>query len=194
MLTKSLRLVTLGLLSCLAIPTPSAANDYEQQLRDVFEQRLKPWLENTDLVEAIKQQNAEHGTLNEAGIDSLDKDWRREAKVGGGPLIDSVKNKKASTYLVDQKHKSDELVTEVFIMDNKGLNVAISDVTSDYMQGDEAKWQKTYMKGVNELFIDEVEFDDSTETFQCQVSATIADPSTGKAIGAVTFGINIEML
>lgn len=194
MLTKPLRLATLGLLACLAMPNHSFANDYEQQLREVFEKRLKPWLENPELVKAIKQQNADHDALNEAKIDALDKDWREQAKIGSGPLIDRVKKKKASAYLVDQKQNSSDLVTEVFVMDNKGLNVAISDVTSDYMQGDEAKWQKTYMKGVNQVFIDEVEFDDSTETFQCQVSATIADPSTGKAIGAVTFGINVEML
>lgn len=85
-------------------------------------------------------------------------------------------------------------MTEVCIMDNKGLNVAVSDVTSDYMQGDEAKWQTTYGAGAGEIFIDEVEFDDSSETFQCQVSATVVDPDSGKAIGAVTFGINVEAL
>jgi hypothetical protein len=48
--------------------------------------------------------------------------------------------------------------------------------------------------GPTAVFIDEVEFDDSTETFQCQVSATVADPATGEALGAVTFGINIDEL
>ncbi|MGH1478687.1 MAG: hypothetical protein ACRBM6_08185 [Geminicoccales bacterium] len=194
MLKSFFRAAMFGALTCLVMPNPAVANDYEQQLREVFEQRLKHWLEDKDLVEAIRLQNAEHDTLDAARIDALDSDWRQQAKAGGGPLIDRIKKKKASSFLFNQKQKSDDLVTEVFVMDNKGLNVAISDVTSDYMQGDEAKWQKTYMKGVGELFIDDVEFDDSTETFQCQVSATIADPSTGEAIGAVTFGINIEVL
>lgn len=194
MLRKSLLMAALGLITYIATPDAAAANDYEQQLREVFEQRLKPWLANPDLIAAINQQNSEHDSLTAATIDSLDQDWRKQARAGGGPLIDGVKKKKASNFLTEQKNSAGDLVTEVFVMDNKGLNVAISDVTSDYMQGDEAKWQKTYMKGVDEIFIDEVEFDDSTETFQCQVSATIADPSTGKAIGAITFGINVEVL
>ena len=79
-------------------------------------------------------------------------------------------------------------------MDAKGLNVGTSDVTSDYMQGDEGKWQKTYLVGPDATFIDEVEFDESSKTFQSQVSTTVVDPATGKAIGAVTIGMNVEKL
>ncbi len=66
--------------------------------------------------------------------------------------------------------------------------------TSDYWQGDEAKWQKTFSAGANAYFIDEIEFDDSSEMFQAQVSAAIADPATGEPIGAITFGVNVENL
>lgn len=79
-------------------------------------------------------------------------------------------------------------------MDAKGLNVGQSDVTSDYMQGDEAKHQKTYVAGPKSTFIDEVEFDDSSQTFQTQISRTIIDPADGKAIGAITVGVNVENL
>ena len=70
-------------------------------------------------------------------------------------------------------------------MDMKGLNVGQSDVTSDYWQGDEAKWQKTYGVGPSAVLIDEVEFDDSSQTYQSQVSI---------AVVAVTVGVNVEML
>lgn len=79
-------------------------------------------------------------------------------------------------------------------MDAKGLNVGQSDVTSDYMQGDEDKWQKTYPVGPDAVFIDEVEFDDSSGQFQSQANATVTDPATGQAIGAITLGINVEKL
>jgi hypothetical protein len=79
-------------------------------------------------------------------------------------------------------------------MDNKGLNVAQSDVTSDYWQGDEAKWKKSFLAGPDGLFIDEVEFDESTQTYQAQVSVSIADPDSGEAIGAITVGVNVELL
>ena len=78
-------------------------------------------------------------------------------------------------------------------MDNKGLNVGQSDMTSDYMQGDEAKWQKTFSQGAGVMFIDEVEFDESSKAFQSQASVTIVDES-GKPIGAITVGVNVEKL
>lgn len=186
--------VALAFFMSLSSSGASLANEYEPQLRDLFEQRLQTWLQNPMLIEAINKQNEDHADLTDAEIEKLDQDWRSQAKNGGGPLVDRILANDASAYLLDKKNKSDDLVTEVFIMDNKGLNVAVSDVTSDYMQGDEAKWQKTYGQGVGQVFVDEVEFDDSSETFQSQVSATVVDPSSGKAIGAITFGINIEEL
>ena len=77
-------------------------------------------------------------------------------------------------------------------MDNKGLNVGQSDVTSDYWQGDEAKWQKTFSVGPTAVFVDKVEKDESTQKFQTQVSISIVDG--GAAIGAVTVGLDVEML
>ena len=38
----------------------------------------------------------------------------------------------------------------------------------------------------------EVELDESTQTYQAQLSFTLVDPATGAAIGAVTVGVNAE--
>jgi len=176
------------------MPSVTLANEYEQQLLDLFEQRLQSWLHSPVLIEAINQQNTRHTGLTDADIDAMDKDWRSQAKNGGGPLIDDVLGRQASTYLASRKKESGDLITEVFVMDNKGLNVAASDATSDYMQGDEAKWKKTYGQGIGQIFVDDIEFDESSDTFQCQVSATVVDPDSGQAIGAVTFGINVDEL
>lgn len=191
---KSLSCAVIAVLAGFSMPGASMANEYESELRNLFEQQLRPWLESPLLIEAIQLQNADHEGLSVDDIDAMDKDWRSEAKNGGGPLIDRLMKKEASAYLAGKKRESGDLVTEVFVMDNKGLNVALSDVTSDYMQGDEAKWQKTYGQGAGQVFVDEVEFDDSSDTFQSQVSATIVDPASGQAIGAITFGINVEEL
>ena len=171
-----------------------AANEFEPQMRAAFEQMVKGWLGDPVIVEAIKAQNEKNAALSAADIDALDKQWRAEAKDGKGTLIDSVLANAVSKLLGEKKAASGELFTEMFIMDNKGLNVGQSDVTSDYMQGDEAKWEKTFLVGPDAVFIDDVEFDDSAGTFQAQMSATISDPATGKAIGAITIGMNVEKL
>ena len=79
-------------------------------------------------------------------------------------------------------------------MDALGLNVAASAATSDYWQGDEAKWQETFGNGSGEIHISEVEFDDSTGSYQSQVSLPIRDPDTNELIGAITFGVNVQSL
>ena len=74
------------------------------------------------------------------------------------------------------------------------MNVAISDRTSDYFQGDEAKWQETFLKGPDAVHVSELEFDESTQKVQTQVSLSVTDPETGEVIGAVTLGISLDKL
>jgi len=72
--------------------------------------------------------------------------------------------------------------------------VALSDVTSDYWQGDEAKWQMTYGEPAGTVHLGDVELDESTQTYQSQVSFPIFDPETGEGIGAVTVGVDLSAL
>lgn len=172
----------------------ASANEYEPQMRATFENQIKPWLSNPAVINAIKAQNEKHAGFDAGKIDAMDQQWRAEAKAGGGPLIEEILAQEISKFLHEKKGELGGIVTEMFVMDNKGMNVGQSDVTSDYMQGDEAKWQKTYQAGAEAVFVDEVEFDDSTESFQSQLSATVTDPETGEPIGAITIGINVEEL
>ena len=139
-------------------------------------------------------QNAAHAALTQAEIDALDAEWR--AQIGATPatMIDGVLGSAASAALRARKEAAAGLVTEVFVMDARGLNVAQSDVTSDYWQGDEAKWQETYAAGPAGLHVSEVELDESSQTYQSQVSMTVVDPATGAAIGAATFGVDVSLL
>lgn len=174
--------------------TPATANDFEPQIMDLLSNQINQWVSDPVIINAIKAQNTEHADLDATAIDTLDKNWRSEAESGSGALIDRVLGNELSKFLTGKKEGSNGVFSEIFVMDNKGLNVGQSDVTSDYMQGDEAKWQKTFQVGPDAVFLDEVEYDDSSQTFQSQVSLSIADPGTGAAIGAITIGINVENL
>jgi hypothetical protein len=79
---------------------------------------------------------------------------------------------------------------EIFVMDNQGANVAMSDKTSDYWQGDEAKFIKSYNGGRGAVFVDDVKFDNSTQAYLVQISVPVKDGD--KIIGAITFGINVD--
>jgi len=99
-----------------------------------------------------------------------------------------------SSFLMQKKRASKGLYTEIFVMDDKGLNVGQSDITSDYWQGDEAKWQKTYLAGPNAMLIETMKRDRSTHVLQSQLSLPIVDPETGGVIGAITVGIDVSRL
>lgn len=168
------------------------ADDVSERIRDLAINQLSLWLSDSALIDAVRVQNEKHAGLSQNDIDTLDQAWRNQADAGSGPLIEDLLSRSVSQYLREQQSNSNGLVAEVFVMDNLGLNVAQSDPTSDYWQGDEAKFQKTFGDGAGSIHIGDVEFDDSSGYYQVQVSMTIDDPESGSPIGAATFGISME--
>ena len=163
-------------------------------MKKVATGKVLAWLNNPAVIDAVKAQNAKHASIDQAKIDALDKTWRAEAKSSGGPLSSATLGNALSGYLKTVKANGNGLYTEIFVMDNKGLNVGQSDMTSDYWQGDEAKWKKTYLVGKDAMDIGAIKTDKSTQALQSQLSMAITDPASGKVIGAVTVGVNVEML
>ncbi|MDH5556965.1 MAG: cache domain-containing protein [Alphaproteobacteria bacterium] len=192
---KKITLACTALFAVMGSPlAANAAEDYAAAIkRDVVPQ-VKSWLADSGLIAAVNSQNSRHASLGQSDIDRLDSQWRSETSSGNRKLVDAVLSNSLSGYLNDMKSQGSGLYTEIFVMDNKGLNVGQSDVTSDYWQGDEAKWQKTYLAGPSAVFVDDVEFDESSQTFQSQLSLPVVDPDSGEVIGAVTVGVNVEML
>lgn len=174
--------------------TALASGEHVAPIKELVAGELTKAMANPIVIESIKAQNAKHVSLSQDSIVSLDKKWRAETGAGKGPTIDPVLNNPLSEYLRSLKDKGEGLYSEIFVMDNKGLNVGASDMTSDYWQGDESKFKKSFGTSPEGLFVDKVEKDESTQALQSQVSFTIVDPKSGAAIGAVTFGINVSAL
>lgn len=178
----------------LALAPPAAANEFAPVMAAAFEEMVAPWLSDPVLIEAIRAQNARHGSLSAAEIAALDAAWREQAEAGEGALLAAVTGGATADFLKEKAAAAGGVLTEIFLMDARGLNVAANVVTSDYMQGDEAKWSETFGAGPGAVHVGDLEFDASTEAFQAQYSATIVDPDTGEAIGAVTVGMKVEEL
>lgn len=183
-------------ITCLALVSFStyAANEFAPQIEAHLKEKAMMWINKPVVINAIKAQNVKNANLSSAQIDALDKKWRAGVDGGDTSIIDDVLNNPLSNYLEEIKFANEDIYTEIFVMDDKGLNVGQSDITSDYWQGDEAKWQDTYLKGPGAINISDLEEDESTGAFQAQLSTTIVDPDTGKAIGAITIGIAVDGL
>ncbi len=174
-----------------AIYDKAVRDGYYRVLKNMINDELNPLLNNSALITAIEEQNRKNKTLSQADIKKLDNQWRKESKSENRPLIDATLSHTVSRYLHNFKEASAGLYTEIFVMDNKGLNVAQSDVTSDYWQGDEDKWLKTYPLGKDAIHIGEIVIDESSQEVQVQLSVAISDHSRNQVIGAITIGVNL---
>jgi hypothetical protein len=173
------------------LPSLATAGSIEDSMKDFVDQEVRAKLADPMIIAAVKGANGASMTLTPSDILALDGQWK--AEVGkDSALIKGVVDSATSSLLRDYVEASGGKITEVILMDAQGLNVAVSDVTSDYWQGDEAKHQMTFGVGPTALHVSEVELDESTQSYQAQVSFTITDPATGAAIGAATIGLNAE--
>lgn len=173
------------LILVLAIGTSQAeeAPDSVTQLVPTLQQ----WSTNAVLVKAVQEQNASNLSMDE--ITKRDADWM--AKSGLDDFMKSLMSNAAAEEL-KKLEQSQPYFLEMFLMDNQGANVAMTNKTSDYWQGDEAKFKNSFNGGTGGVEISDVEFDESSQAYLVQVSIAIMDGD--KAIGALTIGINLDEL
>jgi hypothetical protein len=158
-------------------------------VRDYVEKSIRPWLADPALIDAVMSQNKKHAHITIAEIDRLDAGFIERTDK---QLLDSTMNNPLASYLKEKKAAADGLIFEIFVVDNKGLNVAQTDPTLDYMQGDEAKFQKTFLVGPDAVFVDEAAPDNGVNVAQADM--TIKHPKTGKPIGAIIVGVVVDKL
>ncbi|MFH1490053.1 MAG: cache domain-containing protein [Pseudomonadota bacterium] len=137
------------------------------------------------IVKAVQEENAKGKTL--AQIQEKDKEWMKTP--GIADYMKALMESDCGKYLRGIQ-KSAPFYAEIFVMDNQGANVAMTDKTSDYWQGDEAKFKESYKGGAGAVHIGGVKFDDSTQAYLVQVSVPVKDGD--KVIGAITIGIDMD--
>ena len=165
----------------------------ERLITDAFVSEIRIWAFAPVIRAALQGRSEVAGDLSDAEIDALDKQWRAEREADLQPLITSVLTGPVSSYLTRIQARSVGLFTEIFVMDRNGLNVGQSAITTDYWQGDEAKFQKTFDVSADAVFVDEPEFDEKLGIWRAQVNLTVADEA-GRAAGAVTVEVNLTEL
>ena len=132
------------------IPAPTTALIDEAVIADIRE-----FLDAPIVWKSVAARNTKTSGLTEAEIDVLDKQWRAEREVENQPIVASVLTSPLSSYLTRIQAGNLGLYSEMFVMDSVGLNVGLSATTSDYWQGDEAKFQQTFSEGPAAVFVDE---------------------------------------
>jgi len=81
-------------------------------------------------------------------------------------------------------------VTEIFITEKNGFNIAYNQPTSDFVQSDEKWWQKGKQQG---KWLGQLESDESTGAAQIDSVNAITDPESGEFLGIIKMEIPASM-
>lgn len=137
---------------------------------------------DAELLRALKAKN--QAGESDAEIQKKDKDWQ----VNPQHRLRRELTSSACATRLKKLVAPDAIIIEAFLMDAKGALVCATRETSDYWQGDEAKWLKTYRDG-NKLFVDEPALDVSSNAFGVQLSLLVSEGPT--KLGALTLTLKV---
>jgi len=188
MSARGVAVVVLGVVGGLGLMGPrlvSAGEKASPAIQQHVQTVIAKWGEDPIVVAAVRAQNASHRSLKE--IQQLDAKWQSTPGMSDfmRGLVDSDCGQR-----LKQLEAETGFYAEIFVTDNQGANVCMSDKTSDYWQGDEDKFIKAFAGGQGAVFIDDVKFDESSQVYTVQASLPVVDG--GRAIGTMTVGIDVD--
>lgn len=149
---------------------------------------LLPATASPVLVREVQAQNAKKVPL--ADIQKNDQAWQKAEEEL--PLQKECLGNATATE-VRALVKGMPAVRECFVMDDQGANVGQNELTSDYWQGDEDKWQKSFAGGRGGIDVGKLKFDKSANANLQQVSLPLI-AADGTVVGAITFGLDVDKL
>ena len=161
-------------------------SDVLVKVRDVAQSRVaraQAAASDVDVVKAVTESNAKAESLQD--VQKKDAIWSAQKAY---PLRKMVVGRPCSIKL-RRLVADDPAIVEAFAMDDRGALVCSTVETSDYWQGDEPKWIRTYQQG-RDVFMDEPALDASTGVYAVQVSVAMAEAD--KRIGALTFTLKLR--
>lgn len=142
------------------------------------------------VVAAVKAGNAKGLSLD--AIKSADKEWMDAVKTNATLPVMTEQMNNAAAKALTKAEKATAYLEECILTDNQGANVAITNITSDYWQGDEPKFTKAFADGAGKVYIAAPKKDKSTGEVMSQISVPVKDG--GKAIGTLTVGVKVNKL
>lgn len=193
-----------GLLAYYLLPSKTVGqvkNNLEEQkklsniINRIINEEITVWVKNPIIINAVKKAN-EEATKSLNQIIELDERWK--ATIGVDEWIGSFMDNPCARYLKtlqNKKRNQRNLYAEIFVVDKQGCIVAMTNKTTDYWQGDEDKFIKSYANGRGAIFVNTAGYDNSSQVLSLiQVSGPVFAPDTGKAIGIITVGMDLDVL
>jgi hypothetical protein len=170
----------------LALQAARPAGDSNARVREsalARASRAQAVARDADVRRAVLESNTRAESL--AAVQRIDNLWTTHRNF---PLRQQLVGRPCSIKL-RKLLADDPNVVEALVMDDRGALVCASVEASDYWQGDEAKWQRTFRDG-QEVFLDQPALDTSTGVYAVQLSVPISEGA--KRVGALTLTLKIR--
>jgi ABC-type amino acid transport substrate-binding protein len=127
-----------------------------------------------------------------AGILKADSLWQALATKEETELARQITQLPASGQLARFVSRHRGLITEVMLTNDMGTVVAMSQLTSDYWQGDEPKFRELAgAESADAMYISPIRYDQSTGHFQVTVSVPVISGANSNPKGILVLGIDI---
>lgn len=196
---KSLRFLLLrGILPAVLIPLTVAGIVGERIIRGNFEEEVSAEVRNEAVIARDLTQDY---LVDLANVPKLvaDNPLVIEASISAGQEapeltdlpLEEVEERFASSKLLQPNQALNDYlasvaetanIAEILLTDQRGLNVAYSHPTPDFVQSDEQWWRKAKSGGT---WISSPVFDESANVMGLEFSQAIEDPETGDFLGVV---------
>lgn len=168
-------------------------SDYEQQqIKQLLTRKIERWKQLPKLESLLKERNLQSEGVSKREIAKRDKKWIHAFLQNDFSYSIDLVDQEMSARLREIKKQSQDVITEIIITDARGLNVAISDMTSDYWQGDEEKFTDVFSRPANTLHFGEISYDESTKRFQLHLSVPLYSAKKFEPLGVMVFGVDVE--
>ena len=135
-----------------------------------------------DAVSASNRNRLE-GTELDSQVEEREGDWLTQDPENSR-LQSGILNNEASRFVRKFNGITADF-REILVTDALGRLVAASNKTSDYFQGDERWWQRTYQEGRGNAFHGDIQFDESANVYGMEIAHPIRDPASNEVIGVI---------
>ncbi len=175
--------------------------DFAEQVLDKVQRSISNRIENIQahatnpvLIEFASSSNAQFENMSDTNdyIEQIEREWTSDGNESTPIMKELTTNElterlKILRSFYENKHGY-PLFPEIFITNRFGANIAQTNKTTDYYQANEQWWQIARKDG---LFVDDVNCDESSNTFSIDIGVRI-DDAKGNFLGVIKTVLNIR--
>ena len=163
----------------------NAAVTFSEEVNQILERKkelIKNMAQDLQLVNFVRRANEKNRDLSDSTINRLDERWQQTE--GIDDFIKPFITNDTALFLVAFQEEND-VFSEIFVTDKKGLIIGETNKTSDYFQADEEWWVQTFNEGKGKEFYGEIEYDESSRSEAIPIYMPVLDPDSQEVIGVI---------